>query len=516
MLEIRQTKVYRGPSVWARMPVILLVVDLGELEDRPTNKIDGFVDRLVAAIPSLQEHGCSLGHPGGFIERLRDGTWMGHVLEHIAIELQNLAGAQVGRGKTRSTKDRGVYHVVYEYRQEDVGLEAAAIAHRLLNHLIYDIEPEFDLRLELEGRLIPLAERLALGPSTRAITEEAERRGIPVLRLDPRRSLVQLGHGSYQQRVWATIASTTSNIGVEVAGDKEITNRLLRDVGIPSPRGEVVRTAEEAARMAGRIGFPVVLKPLDGNHGRGVTTEIQSPDGVRQAFALAVAESRTGDVVVERHLVGKDYRILVVNDRVVAVAERLPAHIVGDGHRTVSQLIDVANADPRRGVGHEKPLTRITVDRQTDDLLEHQGLSLDQVPMGGQFVQLKQTGNMSTGGTAIDRTDEIHPDNYAMARQAAKTLRLDIAGIDFICPDITRSVREVGGGIVEVNAAPGFRMHTHPTEGLPRQPGRAVIDMLFPPGTPARVPIVAVTGTNGKTTTARMIAAIMQANGKSV
>ncbi|MEA2593776.1 MAG: cyanophycin synthetase [Thermomicrobiales bacterium] len=516
MLEIRQTKVFRGPNVWARMPVIFLAADIGELEDRPTDKIDGFVDRLVAAIPSLHDHGCSLGHPGGFIERMREGTWMGHVLEHVALELQNLAGAQVTRGKTRGTKERGVYNVVYEYRQEDVGLEAGKIGHRLLNHLIYGSEPDFDLRVELEGNLIPLAERLAFGPSTRAITEEAERRGIPVLRLDPRRSLVQLGHGCYQKRVWATIASTTSNVGVELASNKEITNRLLRDVGIPSPRGEVVRDVEDAVRMAGRIGYPVVVKPLDGNHGRGVTTDIGDAEGVRQAFALAIAESRAGDVVVESYLTGRDYRILVIDRRVVAVAERVPAHVVGDGERSVRQLIDLANADPRRGIGHEKPLTRIAIDGQTEELLARQGLSLDAIPAYGRFVQLKQTGNMSTGGTAIDRTDEIHPDNYAIARQAAMTLGLDIAGIDFICPDISQSVREVGGGIVEINAAPGFRMHTHPTEGLPRQPGRAVVDMLFPPGTPTRIPIVAVTGTNGKTTTARMIAAIMQAHGKTV
>src|SRR5215207_2826063 len=302
MLKIRQTKVYRGPNVWARMPVILLTVELGKLEERPTNRIDGFTDSLIGLIPSLHDHGCSLGHPGGFIERMREGTWMGHVLEHVALELQNLAGAQVARGKTRATKEPGVYTVVFEYRQEDVGLEAGRIAHRLLNHLIYGSEPEFELRREVEENLIPLAERLAFGPSTRAITDEAERRGIPVLRLDPERSLVQLGHGCYQQRVWATIASTTSTIGVELAGNKEITNRLLRDVGIPSPRGEVVRTLGEAIRMAGRIDYPVVLKPLDGNHGRGVTTDIRDADGIKRSFETAVTESRSGEVVVERYL----------------------------------------------------------------------------------------------------------------------------------------------------------------------------------------------------------------------
>jgi cyanophycin synthetase len=354
MIDIRQTKIYRGPNVWARMPVIHLVVDLGELEEQPSNQIPGFVDRLVTAIPTLESHGCSRGTRGGFIERMREGTWMGHVLEHVALELQNLAGADVSRGKTRSTGETGVYNVIYEYRQEDVGRQAGQIALRLLNHLIYGAEPAFNLRDELEGDLIPLAERLAYGPSTRAIVDEAERRGIPVLRLDPQRSLVQLGHGCYQQRIWATISSTTSNIAVELAGNKEITNRLLRDVGIPSPEGVLVTTVAEALAGANDLGYPVVLKPLDGNHGRGVTTDIQAPEGVESAFYLARAESRDGQVVVERFLTGKDYRILVVDGQVVAVAERVPAHVIGDGENCVATLIDIANADPRRGIGHEK------------------------------------------------------------------------------------------------------------------------------------------------------------------
>ena len=516
MLQIRRTKVFRGPNLWARMPVVHLVVDLGELEDRPTDTIPGFAERLTELIPSLSDHGCSLGRPGGFLQRLREGTWMGHVLEHVALELQNLAGAEVTRGKTRSTDEKGVYNVVYAYLQEDVGLAAGWLACRLLNHLIYGVEPDLDYARELEHGVIRVAERLAYGPSTGAIVAEAERRGIPVLRLDPRRSLVQLGHGRHQRRIWATITSETSEIAANVARDKELTNRLLQDVGIPSPRGVMVRNAAEAVAASGKLGYPVVLKPLDGNHGRGVMIDLPDEAAVREAFPTAARESRGGAVLVERYLVGKDYRILVVDGRVVAVAERVPAHVVGDGERTVAELIERTNADPRRGVGHEKVLTRIPLNEQTLETLARQGLSVDDIPVAGRHVRLQQTGNMSTGGTSIDRTDDIHPDNTQIARQAAMIVGLDVAGIDLISPDVARSVRETGGGIVEVNAGPGFRMHTHPTEGHPRHVGRAVVDMLFPPGSPSRVPIVAVTGTNGKTTTTRMIAAIMAAAGHRV
>jgi cyanophycin synthetase len=516
MLEVRKTIVYRGPNIWARMPVILFNVDIGELEDRPTNKVPGFYERLTELIPSLYDHGCSIGRPGGFLQRMREGTWMGHVLEHVALEIQNLAGAEVTRGKTRGTGERGVYNVVYQYEQEDVGLAAGRLALRLLNDLIYDIEPDFDFVKSLESEVILVAEQLAYGPSTGAIVSEAERRNIPVLRLDPRRSLVQLGHGCYQKRVWATVTSDTGNIAVDIASNKELTTRLLHEVGIPVPRSTVVSNVEDAVHQAERFGYPVVLKPLDGNHGRGVCINLKDEDEVRRSFALAEAESRGKSVVVETFIQGKDYRILVVNNEVVAVAERVPAHVIGDGVNTIAQLIEITNADPRRGVGHEKILTRITIDAQTLDTLERQGLTLENVPAEGDFIQLKQTGNMSTGGTSIDRTDDIHTDNIEIARQAAMIAGLDVAGIDFIAPDISASVRQSGGAIVEINAGPGFRMHTHPTEGHPRHVGRAVIDMLFPPGAPSRVPIVAITGTNGKTTTARMMAHIMKTAGKKV
>ncbi len=515
MLEVRKTTVYRGPNIWARMPAIHYVLDLGELEERPSNKIPGFYEHLTELMPSLYDHRCSVGRPGGFLQRMREGTWMGHVLEHVALEIQNLAGADVGRGKTRSTSEKGVYNVIFQYDQEDVGLAAGKMALRLLNNLIYGEPDDFDYQAELE-QVILLAERLAYGPSTGAIVQEAQRRGIPVLRLDPRRSLVQLGHGKYQKRIWATVTSRTANIAVDIASNKELTNRLLLEVGIPVPKSSVVRNVDDAVRAATRIGYPGVIKPLDGNHGRGVFVNLADDAEVREFFDNAYRESRSGSIVVESFITGRDYRILVVNNEVVAVSERVPAHVTGDGTSTIAELIERENQDPRRGVGHEKILTRIVVDSQTMEVLERDGRTLDDVPPDGEFIQLKLTGNMSTGGTAIDRTDEIHPDNVEIARQAAMVVGLDIAGIDFITTDIAESVRQTGGAICEVNAGPGFRMHTNPTEGHQRHVGRAVVDMLFERGKPSRVPMIAVTGTNGKTTTSRMIAHIMKTAGYKV
>ena len=514
-IQILDSRIFRGPNVWARVPVIVLKVDIGELEDRPSNAVDGFTDELTGLVPSLYNHACSLGRPGGFIERLREGTWMGHVLEHVALELQTLAGSDVGRGLTRSTDERGIYNVVYQYVQPDLGMAAGQLGARLLNALIYRIDPEFAFQVELDT-LIRLAERLAYGPSTKALVDEAERREIPVIRLDPRRSLVQLGYGVYQKRIWATVTSATSNIAVDLAGNKRLTNELLHGVSIPVPRAATVDDAEEAVRAARQIGFPVVLKPLDGNHGRGVCINLRDEDEVRENFPIAYAQSRAGTVLVESYISGRDYRMLIVGGQLVACAERVPAHVVGDGSRTIQELIDATNADPRRGIGHEKVLTRISIDTAVLDLLAKSGCTLASVPDEGSFVQLRLTGNMSTGGTSIDRTDEIHPDNVEIAEQAAQVIGLDVAGIDMIVEDITLPVKDQRGAICEVNAGPGFRMHTHPTEGHPRDVARPVIDILFPPGTPARIPIIAVTGTNGKTTTSRMIGHILKMTGKRV
>jgi cyanophycin synthetase len=493
-----------------------MLVDLGVLEAWPSNKIPGFNDALIALLPTLEDHACSLGRRGGFITRLRDGTWAGHVTEHIALEFQILAGIDVRHGKTRSAGPVGQYNCIYEFREEQVGLEAGRMAVRLVNHLVAPDDPEhfFDFAPELE-HLIRIAERQAFGPSTQALIDEAVSRDIPFIRLD-RHSLVQFGHGLYQKRIRATMTSLTSAIGVDIASDKSLTNQLLDSAGLPVPRSEVVTSGDEAAAAARRLGFPCVVKPLDGNHGRGVHLDLRDEEAVRAAFPAALEESRSGDVIVETYVAGNDYRCLVIGGKVAAIAQRVPASVTGDGEHTVRQLVDLANADPRRGIGHEKVLTRIRIDDAAADLVRAQGFDLDQVPPDGAWIKLALTGNMSTGGTSIDRTIEAHPDNAEIAETAARVVGLDVAGIDFICPDIATPVRETGGAIVEVNAAPGFRMHTHPTEGEPQYVARPVIDLLFPTGTPARIPIIAVTGTNGKTTTVRMVAHILKLMGRRV
>ncbi|MFL5749164.1 MAG: cyanophycin synthetase [Chloroflexota bacterium] len=515
-LRILETRILRGPNYWAREPVVRMVVDLGVLEEFPSDRIPGFNDALIGLLPSLEDHACSLGRRGGFISRLKEGTWAGHIAEHIALELQNLAGTDVRHGKTRATGEPGRYNVIYEFREESVGLEAGQIAVALVNHLVAPTDPDhqLDFMAELE-RLIRLAERQAFGPSTQAILDEAASRDIPYIRLD-RHSLVQLGQGVHQQRIRATMTSRTSGIAVDIASDKSLTNRLLDSAGLPVPKSAVVQTDEEAAAAANRIGYPCVVKPLDGNHGRGVQLDLRSEDQVRKGFPLALAESRSGDLVVESYVAGNDYRCLVIGGKVAAIAQRVPASVTGDGEHSVRELVDIANLDPRRGIGHEKVLTRIKIDEAAEELVHAQGFSLDDRPPDGTSIKLALTGNMSTGGTSIDRTIEAHPDNVEIAEMAARVVGLDVAGIDFICPDIATPVRETGGAIVEVNAAPGFRMHTHPTEGEPQYVARPVIDGLFPPGSPSRIPIIAVTGTNGKTTTVRMIAHILKLMGRRV
>lgn len=512
-LRIIETRVYRGPNYWSYEPAIKLVVDLGVLEHFPTNTIPGFTQSLLQMLPEVGQHTCGTGKVGGFTDRLTEGTWVGHVAEHVALQLQREAGTEVGRGKTRGTGEPGRYHVVYSYAEESVGIAAGKLAVRLVNHLVR-AEPEFDFAAELE-RLILLAERAAFGPSTQAILDEAALRDIPFIRLNEQ-SLVQLGHGIHQKRIRATMTSLTGSLGVDIASDKKLTNQLLAATGVPVPRSEVVRDADGAVAAAERIGFPVALKPLDGNHGRGVMLDLTDAAAVRAAFDVARAQSRGGSVVVETYLVGNDYRCLVIGGVLRAVAQRVPAHVDGDGEHTLADLVEITNADPRRGIGHEKVLTRIKVDDESIGYAREQGFEMTDVPPRGRRVYLKRTGNMSTGGISIDRTEEAHPDNVEIAELAARVVGLDIAGIDLICPDVGQPVRDTGGGIVEVNAAPGFRMHTHPTEGEAQYVAKPVIDALFPAGVPSRIPIVAVTGSNGKTTTARMIAHIMKGMGRKV
>ncbi len=512
-LEILRTRVYRGPNVWSYDQCVHLLVDLGELEQWPSDRIPGFVDRLMHVLPGVGDHSCSRGKRGGFLERLQEGTWLGHVAEHVALQLQAEAGHEIRRGKTRSADKPGQYNVIYGYLDERVGVEAGRLAVRLVNHLVQP-DPEFDFDVALERFLLD-AERYAFGPSTQALVDEAASRDIPYIRLNTG-SLVQFGQGVHQRRIRATMTSETSALAVDVASDKELTGRLLAAAGLPVPGSHSCRTAEQAVRLAERIGYPVVIKPADGNHGRGVQLDLRDATAVEAGFPAAKEQARNGRVIVESYYTGKDYRVLVVGGHMVAVAERVPAHVVGDGVHTVAELVDIVNSDPRRGVGHEKVLTRIRVTESAVELVSEQGFSMDAVLDDGVEVRLAATGNMSTGGISIDRTYDAHPDNVEIAEEAARVVGLDVAGIDFICPDIAETVRETGGGICEVNAAPGFRMHTHPTIGEPQFVAKAVIDNLFPVGSRSRVPIVAVTGTNGKTTTARMIAAIFKGMGRKV
>jgi cyanophycin synthetase len=513
-LRILETRVLRGPNLWSRTPVIRMLVDLGVLEQFPSNTIPDFNRGLIALLPGLEEHACSLGRRGGFVTRLEDGTWMGHVAEHIAIELQDLAGTEVHIGKTRGAGKTGQYNVIYEYREEQVGLEAGRLAVALVNHLVAPEADDLDFIGQLE-KLIKVAEKQAFGPSTQALIDEALSRDIPFIRLD-RFSLVQLGQGVHQRRIRATMTSQTPALAVDIASDKSLTNQLLNSAGLPVPRSQTVRTEEEAVAAAKTLGYPVVVKPLDGNHGRGVNLDLKSEEDVRRAVPLARRESRSGDLVVETYVYGNDYRVLVVDGTMAAVAQRVPAGVNADGVHTLRELVDIENSDPRRGIGHEKVLTRIALNDAALELATKQGYGPDDVPPKGTRVQLALTGNMSTGGTAIDRTHEAHPDNVEIAETAARVVGLDVAGIDFITPDIATPVREKGGAIVEVNAAPGFRMHTNPTEGEPQYVAKPVLDMLFPQGTNARIPIVAVTGTNGKTTTVRMIGHILKLMGRRV
>ncbi|HRO26832.1 MAG TPA: cyanophycin synthetase [Luteimonas sp.] len=519
-MRILERSVYVGPSLHAHFPVIRLLLDLGELEQWPTAKLGpSFIDGLLAALPGLAEHGCSYREPGGFLRRMREdeGTWLGHVFEHVAIELQNIAGEDVTFGKTRSVDGRpGVYTVVYEYAQREEGIAAGELALRLLCSLLPEaIRPEGSVPEDWEWEsarddFIRYAQRRALGPSTASLVRAAEDRGIPWLRLNER-SLIQFGHGRYQQRIQATVTGRTPHIAVELACDKEETNKILAALGLPVPRQELVTRQTDALKAAKKLGDPVVLKPYNGNHGRGITINITGDDEIREAFVAAQEHSRS--VIVETFQPGDDHRLLVINGELVAATRRTPGHVVGDGRSTIAALVDVVNQDPRRGVGHEKVLTRLELDREAGLMMERVGYDAESVPKEGEIVYLRSTANLSTGGTATDVTDVIHPDNREMAVRAVRAIGLDVGGVDFISPDITESYRSIGGAICEVNAAPGFRMHVAPSEGTPRDAAGPVIDMLFPPGTPTRVPIAAVTGTNGKTTTARMLAHIAKMSG---
>lgn len=511
-MKILSIQILRGPNVWSvrRKKLIQMRLDLEDLEQKPTDKISGFKERIEKLIPSLYTHRCSPGYEGGFFERVEDGTWMGHVIEHIAIEIQTLAGMDTGFGRTRSTNIPGVYNVIFSYVEEKVGVYAAEAAVNIARALIQD--DEYDLQADIT-EMKRLRERERFGPSTGSIIDEAVNRNIPYIRLNAN-SLVQLGYGKNQVRFRATMTDKTSSIAVDIAGNKEETKKILEEQAIPVAKGMTVSYRHELDTVITKIGFPLVFKPLNGNHGKGATINIKTIEEAVKAFEYAQKYSRR--VIVERFITGCDFRVLIINNKMVAAALRVPAHVKGDGQSTVQQLIDAENKDPRRGYGHENVLTEITIDRDTLDLLKKREYTPDSIPQKDEIVYLKSTANLSTGGTSIDITDKIHPQNIFICERIARVIGLDICGIDIMAVNLSQPLNETGGVVLEVNAAPGFRMHLAPSEGLPRNVAAPVLDMLYPPGKSATIPIIAITGTNGKTTTTRLIAHIVKNNGYRV
>ncbi|WP_163557745.1 cyanophycin synthetase [Halomonas sp. NO4] len=511
-MNILEHRALRGPNYYSRYPAIFLRLDIGDLEERPSDRVPGIVERLLGILPTLQEHRCSVGRPGGFVERLERGTWAGHVVEHVAIELQNLIGFSVGYGKTIDSYEPGIYNVVYRYRDEACGLAAGVEAVELVTRLFHGGEIDMPAII---ARLKAVRDAHVLGPSTASIVAAAERRGIPHIRLSDENSYIQLGHGHRQQRIQATVTGHTDLIGYGIADDKAWTKQVLGDAGIPVPHGRVCASIDEALDAARDIGYPVAVKPLIGNHGRGVSTNIDDEPALREAFDIAA--HRNPAVIVEQYIRGEDHRLLVIDNKLVAAARRRPAHVIGDGIATLQALVDRENQDPRRGVGHENLLTQIQLDEQSQRLIDQQNLTLHSVIANNEIVYLKPTANLSTGGTATDVTDDVHPEVRYAAERIARLVGLDIIGIDLLAETLTRPLEEQSAAVVEVNAGPGFRMHLSPTHGEGRDVGQPVIDMLFPDSeTDARIPIVAVTGTNGKTTTVRLLSHLLRQAGRNV
>lgn len=515
-MEIVSSSVYVGPNVYSRQPLVRLTVDLHRRAETPVSDYaDLLIEPLLTHLPGLatarSEHGESL------IERMRNDPTchLGEVLAHVALALQLRAGAAADVAITRPATHPDEIEVLYGYESREVGLEAGDVARDILMELIAPLDDEDDV-LDIAEEItafVKFASRRALGPSALALVQAAEARDIPWVRLNEA-SMIQVGQGKYQKRIEAALSSQTSHIAVEIASDKDLCSRLLSDLGLPVPKQAFVRDAEEAIEAAEDIGYPVVVKPVDGNHGRGVAVNLTTEDEVAEAFEIAIEEG--SGVVVESMILGDDHRLFVVNGELVAAARRMPGHVVGDGEKTIAELVEIVNLDPRRGVGHENMLTRLELDAAADVLLTAAGYTPETIPAAGETVYLRKTANISTGGTAIDVTDTIHPDNKLMAERAIKAVGLDIGGVDFLTTDITRSYRETGGAICEINAGPGMRMHISPSEGKGRDVGGKVMEMLFPAGTPSRIPIAALTGTNGKTTTARMLAHVLKMAGHVV
>jgi cyanophycin synthetase len=514
-MELRKVFALRGPNIWANFSVLEAWVDLGPWKDSPSDSMPGFNDRLMAWLPSMIEHRCGIGERGGFFQRLRTGTYLAHILEHVTLELQTLAGSDCGYGKARESLGEGYYKVAIEYEVEELARAAIETGRRLLLACIHD-QP-FDVDAEVAA-LRKVYQKYALGPSTKAIVDAAAARGIPWRRLNGG-SLVQFGHGVKQRRIIAAQTDRTGAVAEEIAQDKDLTRDLLSAAGIPIPYGRPVDDAADARAAAEEIGLPVVVKPRFGNQGRGVAVNLRTLDQVTAAYAAAYEES--SNIVVEKFAPGEDYRVLVVGDRVIAAAKRVPAQVFGDGARTIQQLIDEVNRDPRRGDDHATSLSKIKIDAVALGVLAEQGYTADSVPPAGTKVVIRRNANLSTGGTAEDVTELVHPQLAARCIEAARVIGLDIAGIDVVAGDISVPLEAQSGVIVEVNAAPGLRMHVEPSSGKPQPVGDAIISLMYgrqADGTfdDGRIPTAAVTGTNGKTTVTRLIAHMFARQGKNV
>lgn len=504
-MNIKELCAIEGPNIYSPKPVIKLIIDIGKWEHIPTRDIQDFNITLLKYLPRLKEHYCSYDMPGGFLKRLDEGTYMPHVIEHTALELLNLAGQDVSFGKARRIAGTE-YVVVFSYKEKNAAKKAAKIAVGLLESIVLKKPyPIKDKILELKE----LTKYNKLGPSTDAIANEAKKRGLPVTRIGDG-SLLILGYGKAQKRVMATIGHDTSCIAVDIACDKQLTKRLLEMAGILVPEGKVVFTEEEAVNVAEKIGFPVVVKPCDLNQGRGVCLNIENPEMLKRAFNFS--KKYSSRIMIERQIKGGNFRVLVVDGKFVCASERVPAYVIGDGVHTVRELIEIENKNPLRGEDHEKPLTKIKIDEGVKMVLSRQNISLDKVPQKGRKVLCRENGNLSTGGIAIDVTDKICDENKRTAERAAQILGLDIAGVDITIGDISKPLSACNGAVIEVNAAPGIRMHLYPSKGKVQPVAKAIVDMLFSKGVP-NFPIVAVTGTNGKTTTVRMINQVLSGYG---